>query len=165
MWSIEIQDSDGASTVVADAPFRSMQLVWTVENQGGGSAEINLREDQMGTEWTPGLHRLIITGDRGFAGDLHRLERTGGPDGEYKVGYKASALGLSHRLDYRIVRHDLVVNDEAAVIVEALLSEAQDNQYNGDMGLTMGTVTGTTVTPSAYLLRRCLHRRCDTRAR
>jgi hypothetical protein len=124
--------------------FRKMKLTWTVE--GPGSCEIDLPAGEPTTEWTPGLTRIVVRGERDWAGEITNLSRTGSPDGEYKVGWKASGLGLQHRLDYRVVRHDLVVNDEAAVIVEALLSEAQDNQYNGDMGLQMGTVDGTTVT-------------------
>lgn len=128
--------------------FRKMRLLWTVEMGGSASAEIDLREDQVSLDPTAWQQpkRLIVRGPRDWAGDLTRLVRTGSPDGEYKVGYKASALGLVHRLDYRVVRHDLVVNDSADVIVEALLSEAQDNQFNGDMGFEMGSVVGSPVT-------------------
>jgi hypothetical protein len=118
-----------------------MRIVWTAENQGGGSAEIDLREDQMDDVWAPGYHRIVIRGDRHFGGDLTRLERTGGPGDDF-VGWKASAVGLIHRLDYRIVRFDFTVNDTADVIVEALLNEAQENQFNGDMGFHMGTTEG-----------------------
>ncbi len=124
--------------------FRKMRLVWTVEYGGSASAEIDLREDQMSDDWMS-TNRLVITGPRGWGGNITEIARTGGPDGEYKVGYKVSALGFVHRLDKRIVRHDFAVNDEASVIVEALLSEAQDNQFNGDMGFTFGSVVGTTV--------------------
>lgn len=124
-------------------PFQRMRLVWTVENQGGGSAEIDIRTADVSTDWIPGLHRIHIVGERDWGGELTRLERSGRPGDTH---YKVSALGLASRLDYRVVRHDITVNDEAAVIVEALLSEAQDNQFNGEMGFQMGTVTGTTVT-------------------
>ena len=145
-WTVEIQPADGGVPDLSDAAFRMMRLVWTVDMGGSASAEIDLREDQVSAAWAPGFHRLIVRGPRDWAGDITQLSRSGSPDGEYKIGYKASALGLVHRLDYRIVRHDLTVNDEAAVIVEALLSEAQDNQFNGNMGFTFGTVVGTTVT-------------------
>lgn len=144
-WTVELQPADGGTPELSNASFRKMRLVWTAE--GPGSAEIDLRETDVLADqsaWTPGLHRVIVRGERDFAGDLTRLVRTGGP-GESKVGYKASALGLASRLDLRVVRHAFVVNDEAAIIVEALLNEAQNNQFNGNMGMQIGTVTGTTV--------------------
>lgn len=134
----------GYDLVAPNAGFMSATFSWTVEMQGAASCEIALRDDQVSTDWTPGLHRLIFRGDKDWAGEITRLERTGAP-GQDRVGYRASGMGLQHRLDYRVVRHDLAVNDEVAIIVEALLSEAQDNQFNGNMDFSMGSVVGTTV--------------------
>lgn len=140
-WSIDIYDSDGMSLVQAAAPFNKFRVTWTLE--GPGSAEIDLDRRKIANHWRPGLHRIKINGDMPFGGELAQLDRGGAPKAN---SYKVSALGNAARLDRRIVRHDFVVNDEAAVIVEALLSEAQDNQFNGNMSFQMGTVTGTTVT-------------------
>lgn len=129
---------------LSGAPFKSARLVWSVDMNGAATAEFDLLESQL-AGWSP-PSRIHVTGPRDWGGEVTRIERSGPPDERGKVGWKASCLGHPHRLDYRVVRHDLVVNDEAAVIVEALLSEAQDNQFNGDMGFQMGTVSGTTVT-------------------
>ncbi len=119
--------------------FKSMRLVWSVEAGGAASAEIDILESQIGTIWTP-PHRFVVNGPMDWGGEITNLARSGAPG---EITYKASALGHYHRLDKRIVRHDFVVNDAANVHVEALLSEAQDNQFNGDMGFTFGSATGT----------------------
>lgn len=126
------------------APFRTARLVWSVDSNGAASAEFELTEEQVTSDWAAPT-RIRVNGPRDWGGEITRLERSGPPSDRGKVGWKASALGHPHRLDYRVVRHDLVVNDEVSVIVAALLSEAQDNQFNGDMGFQMGTVSGTTV--------------------
>lgn len=125
-------------------PFQTLRMVWSVDMNGSASVEASLTADQV-VDWAVGT-RITVAGPRDWGGEVTRLERAGPPGEGEKVGFRASGLGLSHRLDYRIVRHDLVVNDTADVIVEALLSEAQDNQFNGDMGFVMGTVSGTLVT-------------------
>lgn len=128
-----------------DSSFRSGTWNWTLENPGGGSAEINLRWDQLASGWAS-PKRLVIRGERDWGGEVSRIEHGGDPNDE-KVEWTVSGLGfVESRLNYRIVRHDFVVNDTAAIIVEALLSEAQDNQFNGTMGFSMGDVIGTTVT-------------------
>jgi hypothetical protein len=123
----------------AGSQFMNMRLVWTVEAGGSASMEIALREEDMGTIWTP-PHRILINGPKHWGGEITNIKRSG-PPGD--IQYTASGLGHAHRLDQRIVRHDFVVNDHGDVHVEALLSEAQDNQINGDMGFTMGSVVGT----------------------
>ena len=126
-----------------DTSFSSGRWNWTLESPGGGSAEVNLRWDQIVDGWaTP--KALVIRGERDWGGEVTRVEHGGDPNDE-KVEWTVSGLGFNTRLDKRIVRHDLVVNDEAAIIVEALLSEAQENQFNGNMNFTMGDVIGTTV--------------------
>ena len=125
--------------------FRKARFNWTLENQGGGTVEIDLTEEQAAGFTQP--QRLIIRGERDWAGEILNLKRSGKPNEiglpGSTVGWTASGIGLFHRLDYRIVRHDLAINDTADVIVEALLSEAQDNQFNGGMGMQMGSVSGT----------------------
>lgn len=122
-----------------DSPFMNMRLVWTVEAGGSASMEISLREEDMDVIWTP-PHRLLINGPRNWGGEITNIKRSGSPG---DIQYTASGMGHTHRLDQRIVRHNFVVNDRADVHVEALLSEAQDNQNNGDMGFTFGDVNGT----------------------
>jgi len=119
--------------------FKSMRLVWTVEAGGSASIEVDLREEDMGTIWTP-PHRVLINGPVNWGGEITNIKRSG-PPGD--IQYTASGLGHTHRLDQRIVRHNFVVNDRGDVHVEALLSEAQDNQDHGDMGFTFGDVHGT----------------------
>lgn len=144
-WNIEIQEADGASVIQADAPFQAARFTWSVENQGGGSCEIALADTQLTSDWSQ-PKRIVATGERGWAGDLTRVER-GGPPSQVgrtgKAGWVASGLGLYHRLDYRLVRHIYEINDTLDVIVESLLDEIQVNQFNGDMGFSLGTVTGT----------------------
>lgn len=144
-WNIAIKDNDGFSTIAASAAFETMRLTWSLENQGGGSAEIGLSDTMVASNWSQ-PKRLVITGERSWGGTLTRVGRQGPPSqvGKTgKAGWKASALGLYNRLDYRIVRHDFVVDDNLDVIVAALLNEAQNNQYNGPMSFTMGATTGT----------------------
>jgi hypothetical protein len=116
-----------------------MRLVWTVEAGGSASIEVDLNEDQMDVVWTP-PHRVLINGPKNWGGEITNIKRQG-PPGD--ITYTASGLGHTHRLDQRIVRHIFVVNDRADVHVQALLSEAQDNQFNGDMGFFFGDVAGT----------------------
>src|SRR6185503_10156380 len=101
--------------------FRKARFNWTLENQGGGTVEIDLTEEQAAGFTQP--QRLIIRGERDWAGEILNLKRSGKPNEiglpGSTVGWTASGIGLFHRLDYRIVRHDLAVNDTAAVIVEA----------------------------------------------
>jgi hypothetical protein len=122
--------------------FQKMRLVWTVEAGGAASAEISLRETDISTVWTP-PHRLLVNGPVDFGGEITQLAFDGPPAERQKIGYTASGLGHQHRLDLRVVRHDFVVNDTVDVIVEALLSEAQDNQFNGKMGFQFGNTIGT----------------------
>lgn len=124
---------------VVDIPrFKSARLVWTIEAGGSASAEIDIRRDDVSTVWTP-PHRLVITGPMDWGGEVSNLRRSG-PPGDPE--YTATAVGHTARLDKRIVRHVFEVNDTLDVHVEALLSEAQDNQFNGDMGFTMGDTIG-----------------------
>ena len=119
--------------------FKSARLVWTVEAGGAASAEVDIRADDVSTLWTP-PHRLLITGPMDWGGEVSNLHRSG-PPGD--ISYTASALGHTHRLDKRIVRHVYEVNDTVDIHVRALLSELQDDQYNGDMGFTFGDANGT----------------------
>lgn len=120
--------------------FKSMRLTWTVEAGGCSTIEVDLRESDIGTIWTP-PHRILVNGPMDWGGEITNLSRSGPPG---NIQYRASGLGHSHRLDQRIVRHIFVVHDRGDVHVEALLSEAQDNQFNGNMGFTFGgVVTGT----------------------
>src|SRR5262245_39915798 len=137
-WSIDLMPSDSWTPTATDVPFSAFRATWTSE--GPGAIEIEVPLADISTIWTPGLHRIVVHGDVEWGGELTRLARQGGPD---DTEYRVSGLGHIHRLDQRIVRFDFVVNDTADVIVEALLSEAQDNQFNGDMGFTMGSSTGT----------------------
>src|SRR4029077_4609963 len=121
------------------SPFMNMRLVWTVEAGGSASIEVRLREEDMDVVWTP-PHRILINGPVNWGGEITNIARTG-PPGD--IQYTASGLGHTHRLTQRIVRHNFVVNDRADVHVQALLSEVQDNQYNGDMGFEFGDVHGT----------------------
>jgi hypothetical protein len=131
------------------ASFRTAQFRWTLENQGGAAIEVDLTQEQAAL-WVP-PQRIIVRGEHDWIGEINHLERAGKPIeigvGDNKVGWKVSGLGLfAARLNKRIVRHDLVVNDTVDVIVEALLSEAQDNQFNGPMGLEMGSTIGSFAT-------------------
>ncbi len=119
--------------------FMSARLVWTVEAGGAASAEVDIRPDDPSTTWTP-PHRLLVTGPMDWGGEVANFHRSG-PPGELK--FTASAVGHTARLDKRIVRHVYEVNDTLDVHVQALLSELQDNQYNGDMGFTFGSTHGT----------------------
>lgn len=121
--------------------FQTLKMVWSADNNGPASFEAELRESDV-AGWVPGT-RIVVNGPRDWGGEVTFLGRSGPPSNRGKVGFKASGLGLAYRLDYRIVRHDLEVHDTADVIVAALLSEAQDNQFNGDMGFQMGSVSGT----------------------
>jgi hypothetical protein len=114
-------------------------LVWTVEAGGAASAEIDIRPDDPSTVWTP-PHRLLVTGPKDWGGEVYNFHRSG-PPGD--IAYVATAVGHTARLDKRIVRHVYEVNDTVDVHVEALLSELQDNQFNGDMGFTFGDTHGT----------------------
>ncbi len=127
---------------VVDIPrFKSAKLAWTVEAGGAASAEIDIRMDDISTVWTP-PHRLLVTGPMDWGGEVSNLHRSG-PPGD--LSYVATAVGHTARLDKRIVRHVYEVNDTVDIHVEALLSELQDNQFNGDMGFTFGSTTGTFV--------------------
>lgn len=128
--------------LVDSATFQKMRLVWTVEAGGAASAEIDLRLTDISTVWTP-PHRLYVAGPMDWGGEISQLAFEGPPSERMQIGYKASGLGHNHRLDQRVVRHDFVVNDTVDVHVEALLSEAQDNQFNGDMGFHFGNPVGT----------------------
>ena len=136
-WSLDIQGPNGGANEVTDAPFQAFTATWTVE--GPGAIEIDLTGSQVSTDWTAGLHRVVVNGDHGWAGYLENISQAGGP-GEERWSVKG--LGLQSRLDRRLVRHNMTLNDTSDVLVEALLDEAQA-QYNGDMNFTMGTVTGT----------------------
>lgn len=143
-WNIEIQENDGAFVVQPDAPFRSLKLTWSVENQGGGSCEVGLADTMVTTDWSQ-PKRIVVTGERGWAGSLTQVARSGPPaqvGRTGKAGWTASGLGLYQRLDWRIVRHIFEVNSPLDVIVGNLLDECQVNQFNGDMGLSLGTVVG-----------------------
>lgn len=145
-WNIAVQENDGAFVVAASESFESMKLTWSLENQGGGTCEIGLNSSMLASgDWAQ-PKRLIITGEKGWAGSLTHMDGGGRPSDvgpTLKAGWKAAGVGLYSRLDYRIVRHTFVVHDNLNVIVAALLSEVQANQFNGNMGLSMGTVHGT----------------------
>jgi hypothetical protein len=126
---------------VVDIPrFKSARLVWTLEAGGAASAEIDIRPDDPGPVWTP-PHRLLVTGPKDWGGEVSNFHRSGSPT--EGMSFTATAVGHALRLDKRIVRHVYEVNDTADVHVRALLSELQQNQYNGDMGFQFGNAVGT----------------------
>lgn len=125
---------------IIGATFAGLRASWTAD--GPGAMEVDLRPTDINDSWTPGAHQIVLNWGGGpvFAGTLERLEQSGPPE---DVRFTASALGLAARLDYRIVRHEFEIRDHVDVMVSELLTEAQ-TQFNGDMGFTMGTVSGTT---------------------
>lgn len=119
--------------------FAGMRCSWT--SDGPGAIEVDLRPQDISTDWTPGVHKIFADyGGPVFGGFLENLSQSG-PPGD--IRYTASGLGFASRLDYRIVRYgDLVIRDSVDAIVAALLEEAQ-TQRHGNLGWSMGTVSGT----------------------
>jgi hypothetical protein len=110
------------------------RLVWTMEYGGSASAEIQIRNDDPSTTFTP-PHRILVDGPVQWGGEISNWHQSGPPGAKE---FRATAVGHIDRLKKRIVRHVYEVNDTMPVHVEALLSELQDNQYNGDMGFQFG---------------------------
>lgn len=128
------------SSPIIGATFAGLRASWTAD--GPGAMEVDLRPTDINDNWTPGADQVQLNWGAGpiFRGTIERLEQSGPPE---DIRFTASALGLAARLDYRIVRHEFDIRDHVDVMVAALLDEAQA-QFNGAMGFSMGTVSGTT---------------------
>lgn len=143
-WTVDIQGPNGGADIATDVEFKSLQIRWT--SDGPGAAEIDLAASHISTDWTSGLHRVVINLDATpmFAGYVNRLTRSG-PPAAYT--YTASANGLAWILDWRMIHKpqvfaaiDTPVGETAWQLIDAVQS-----QINGDMGFTQGTTVGTTV--------------------
>lgn len=144
-WTIDIQGPNGGVNLGTSVPFKSARLAWTGE--GPGAMEVDILEAQMSDLWQPGTHRAIakLDGVPKLACYLESLSRDSSPT--EGLVYRAAGLGLASILDRRYIRRPqafAAVDTPAGEIAWQLIDAVQD-QVQGDMGFTLGTITGTTV--------------------
>jgi hypothetical protein len=115
-------------------------VTWALD--GPGSLEIDIVPEDMGDQWQAGLRRVRVNEDATvrFTGFLEHLGRSGAPDAER---YRAAGLGIASRLDQRVVHGDFTRNDVVATDIAWDLIQHAQNQADGGLGITLGTITGT----------------------
>lgn len=147
-WTCELLNLTGGSPTAAT--FQSARITW--QRDGGGSAEIELRdEDVSGGAWLAGRKRVRFK-DSGatvrYQGWMDALERAGRPS--TGVRYRASAVGLAEILEKRAVHGDFTrTSTVATTIAWDLINHAQ-GQTDGNHGFTLGTITGTAPARTRY---------------
>jgi hypothetical protein len=139
-WTIDLYDLTGSTAVATSVGFIRATIRWRLDDPG--SLEVDLRDDQIGSLWLPLQRRVVVlrNGTAVWAGTLLALSQRA----ERSVPrYTARALGLRQWLERRVVHGDFSkVNTVATTIAWNLIQHAQ-GQSNGNMGFTLGTVTGT----------------------
>jgi len=139
-WTLSVMGKNGGGPTFTDVPFHALRATKSLE--GPGSMDIDLAVPHMDDYWTPGLHRVTLEGPYDWSGYITGLEQSGRPS-DGGVYWTAHCLGLGYILDWRLIRQQITFPDTTADdIVFAILEHLQD-QYNGDMNFSPGTVNGT----------------------
>jgi hypothetical protein len=148
-WTIDLYDLTGSTAIARSVGFVRATVRWQLDDPG--SCEVDLRDDQLGgwpgtILWVPMQRRVVVRrdGERMWAGILLGLDQRieGGVP-----RWTARCLGLRAWLERRVV-HGVVhgdfsrTNTVATTIAWDLISHAQ-GQTDGDMGMSLGTITGT----------------------
>lgn len=137
-WTIDLQDLDGGA-ILASAPWRTGRVSWALD--GPGALEVDLMEPDA-DDWLPGQRRVVVREDgvARWAGWLTRLA-SGGPPGGVRL--TASSLGLASILAQRVVHGDFTKTATVATTIAWNLIQHIQAQTHGDLGFTLGSVSGT----------------------
>jgi hypothetical protein len=141
-YSLRLFDLAGG-VVASSAPFASASASWELD--GPGSLEVSLRQGDVepGDVWLPDARRIELRRDGTpvWGGWLLGLDMTA--QAGAGTTYTARALGYAALLESRVVLGDFSrVNVVATTIAWDLVQHAQ-SQPNGDLGISLGTVSGT----------------------
>jgi hypothetical protein len=144
-WTIDLYNLTGSTAVARGVGFVRATVRWRLDDPG--SLEVDLRDDQLGgwpdtILWVPMQRRVVVRRDREpmWAGILLGLDQRieGGVP-----RWTARCLGLRAWLERRVVHGDFSRSSTVATTIAwDLISHAQ-GQSDGNMGFTLGTITGT----------------------
>lgn len=140
LWSLDLASLDGATVVAANVPFLRATIRWSLDD--AGSAEVDLRDDQVGADrWLPMRRRLIVRreGTPVWAGIVLGLSRRL-EDGVPR--WTARALGLRAWLERRVVHGDQILGPAPATEIAWQLIEGAQAQADGRMGMSRGAIVG-----------------------
>lgn len=142
-WRLRLLDLSGV--VVADpADFVSLGASWDLD--GPGALEVTLTESHMVWQpqawWLAGRRRVVLLRDGVpvWQGHVLGLDESRSPQG---TRYRARALGVAAALADRVVLGDLSRFDTVATTIAWDLIQHAQSQPDGNLGITLGTVSGT----------------------
>lgn len=141
-YAIDLYDLTGA-LVLQDANFESAAARWDLD--GPGSLEVSIHGAHISPEplWLPGRRRVVLRDGSTpiWGGHLLGLSSEGSSGRAYR--YSARALGYAGALDGRVVLGDFSRTSTAATTVAWDLIQHAQAQPNGNLGITLGTISGT----------------------